>query len=193
MACLSNPIQCNWLYIYGGHFPRSLGVLCRFSDKLRRMISIRVQRTHHMISPSQIQESSTSIKSLKMLIWQMIRFSDKSIHADSMEHLQMCHLNGNNDDKEKGERGQHVISSFHENTCRPAQGPIMGPGGDIFSGTFRETCQLPESGSGLKQRGKWVPQPRQQSGVTLVSFAWQLPLRSQKTSNNAHSEIIISR
>ena len=80
-----------------------------------------------------------------------------------------------------------------KNTCRPAQGPIMGPGGDIFSGTFRETCQLPESGSGLKQRGKWVPQPRQQSGVTLVSFAWQLPLRSQKTSNNAHSEIIISR
>ena len=32
------------------------------------------------------------------------KFSDKSIHADSIEHLQMFHLKGNNDDKEKGER-----------------------------------------------------------------------------------------
>ena len=43
------------------------------------------------------------------IYWLLIRvsqskLSDKSIHADSMEHLQMCHLNGNND-KEKGERG----------------------------------------------------------------------------------------
>ena len=52
-----------------------------------------------------------------------------------MEHLQMCHLNGNNDDKEKGERD--AIST--KNTCRLAQGPIMGPSSDIFSGTFQES------------------------------------------------------
>ena len=133
MACLSNPIQCNWLYIYGGHFPRSLGVLCRFSDKLRRMISIRVQRTHHMIW----YESSMSINSFKMLIWQMniywllirvsqSKLSDKSIHADSMGHLQMFHLNGNNDDKEKCERGQQVISSFHQKHLSSSTGPHYG-------------------------------------------------------------------
>ena len=112
---LSNPIQCNWLFIYGGPFSQVFRYLCRISNKLRLMISIRVSLTRHMSSPSQIQESSMSINSLKMLIWQVniywllihvsqSQLSDKSIHADSMEHLQMCHLNGNNGDKEKGER-----------------------------------------------------------------------------------------
>ena len=60
------------------------------------------------------------------IYWLLIRvsqskLSDKSIHADSMGHLQMFHLNGNNDDKEKGERD--AISSFHLKHLSSSTGP----------------------------------------------------------------------
>ena len=119
IICLSNPIHSNWHDVYWSIFQGLLVRKSRTSNKLRLTICARV----HCSTKS----SWSHCHKLLLDHWKMLRIwiqlssnkylltcnwcqvGDKCIHADSIEHLQMCHNNGNNGYKEKGERDR-VIS-----------------------------------------------------------------------------------